>query len=115
MINLIVDQVCEVQRYEIDCVPTPMPGQPAALMDAADEVFARHGTLVVSGSAAEDVTLRLLRRVREGVYKPEEVNICVRWAWQGVEKVNAMTVSEKGRVTENWPGGFFEHRLDEMF
>jgi hypothetical protein len=74
---------------------------------------------------SEHLILRLLRRIREttrgtlpdGVTPIRSEDVAILYVQPSSEgsKVIEMRIDEHGRLVDNWPNGFFEERLDELF
>ncbi|MEO8353287.1 MAG: DUF3696 domain-containing protein [Chthoniobacteraceae bacterium] len=74
---------------------------------------------------SEHLILRLLRRIRESnahrqpknlpELKPEDVAILFVEPTDSGSIVKHLRVDERGRLIDEWPGGFFEESFDEMF
>lgn len=74
---------------------------------------------------SEHIILRLLRRIRETVrsnnpsseegIRPEDVSVA--WVSGGARGsvVTPLEISSKGKFIDDWPEGFFEERLKEIF
>ena len=74
---------------------------------------------------SEHLILRLLRRIREtsrnqiaeGMASVTPNDVSVVWVepTKGGSRVTPLAIDEQGRFIDDWPQGFFEGRLDEMF
>lgn len=74
---------------------------------------------------SEHLILRVMRRIRETTrnslpngkhpIKPEDVAILYVQPGELGSTVQELRIDEQGRFLDNWPQGFFEERLDEMF
>ncbi|MCX6838047.1 MAG: DUF3696 domain-containing protein [Verrucomicrobia bacterium] len=74
---------------------------------------------------SEHLILRVMRRIRETTrnslpegkpaIKPEDVAILYVQPGENGSTVQELRIDEQGRFVDNWPQGFFEERLDEMF
>lgn len=64
---------------------------------------------------SEHLILRLLKRLREEVIKPEDLAIYYFENDQGKTVTNNIGVDSDGEFTSPWPEGFFEERLEELF
>ncbi|MDP3849636.1 MAG: DUF3696 domain-containing protein [Luteolibacter sp.] len=83
------------------------------------------GGIFILETHSEHLILRLLRRIRETTRKklpngmrqvsPDEIS--VMWVEAGKEGslVTPLAISKQGQFVDEWPAGFFEERLDEMF
>lgn len=64
---------------------------------------------------SEHLVLRLLRRVREGVLRPDDLAIkYVETHEDGAAFVCDLEVDEDGDLSGGWPGSFFAERMDEL-
>lgn len=65
---------------------------------------------------SEHLILRLLRRIREGQLKPEDVNVLyVDARVGGKTTATSMKIGGDGDFLEQWPEGFFAERAEELF
>ncbi|MCV9993421.1 DUF3696 domain-containing protein [Paeniglutamicibacter sp. ZC-3] len=65
---------------------------------------------------SEHLMLRVQRRIREGALSPEDVAILyVNQDGSGQGEVVRIRLSEEGEFLDEWPDGFFEERLSEIF
>jgi hypothetical protein len=74
---------------------------------------------------SEHLILRVLRRIRETTrgtlpegkspIRREDVAILYVQPSPDGSKVIEMRIDDQGRLVDNWPNGFFEERLDELF
>jgi hypothetical protein len=74
---------------------------------------------------SEHLILRVMRRIRETArnslpegkqpIKPEDVTVLYVQPGENGSTVQELRIDEQGRFVDNWPQGFFEERLDEMF
>lgn len=76
---------------------------------AQDESF------ILVETHSEHLILRLLKRLREGVLKPEDLAIYYFENDKGKAISNRICVDSDGEFTTPWPEGFFEERLEELF
>lgn len=83
-------------------------------MNFCDEVIAmarRSQTtqdIVLYPLIAEAFILRLLRRVREGLLTPEQIELYN-------PNMQLVGITDDGDLTSQWPLGFYGWRLDELF
>ena len=71
---------------------------------------------IIVETHSEHLMLRVQRRIREGALSPE--NVAVLYVDQdptGRAEVLRIRLSEDGEFLDEWPAGFFEERLDEIF
>jgi predicted ATPase len=65
---------------------------------------------------SEHLILRLLRRVRERHVNPKDISILFVGSNDAMRTViTPLPVSEDGDFIEQWPGGFFDERAEELF
>ncbi|MFN9112513.1 MAG: DUF3696 domain-containing protein, partial [Bacteroidota bacterium] len=74
---------------------------------------------------SEHLILRMLRRIREtkrnklpegkASLRTEDISILYVSPEEQGSQVLVMNVNEHGKLTNNWPEGFFEERLAELF
>ncbi len=63
---------------------------------------------------SEALMLRIQRRIREGVLKPDDVSVLYVDPEGGTATtVKRLRLDRLGRFIDEWPGGFFEERLNE--
>jgi len=64
---------------------------------------------------SEHLILRMLKRLREGILKPEDLAIYYFENDKGKTISSRICVDSDGEFTTPWPEGFFEERLEELF
>lgn len=64
---------------------------------------------------SEHLILRLLKRIREGILKPNDLAIYYFENDKGKTKSSRILVDSDGEFTTPWPDGFFDERLEELF
>jgi hypothetical protein len=74
---------------------------------------------------SEHLILRIMRRIRESnagrqptnlpAVKPEDVAILFVQPTDSGSVVKHLRLDERGRLMDDWPGGFFEESFDELF
>jgi predicted ATPase len=121
------------QKAGLTCIEQPEAQlHPKMQSDLAD-IF-MHESLRTNGgfsgqfileTHSEHLILRLLRRIRETTRNklPSEMapltpdDISVMWVEAGKDGsvVTSLSINKQGQFTDEWPKGFFEERLDEMF
>jgi hypothetical protein len=67
----------------------------------------QHNTYLLE-THSEALILRLLRRVREGVIKPDDIAILYVSAGEEGSNVTHIRIDEDGDFMDRWPNGFFE-------
>jgi len=59
--------------------------------------------------------LRILRRIREGFLKPDDVQVIyIDQDASGASVAHAIPIDRNGDFTAEWPRGFFDERLEEF-
>ena len=77
---------------------------------------ASSGTQVIAETHSESLLLRMQRRIREGSADPAQIKVVYVGVADGVGSYTMeIPLDQSGEFTEEWPGGFFEERLDELF
>jgi hypothetical protein len=116
-IKIIVDQVSPLASCTINGVKLSLFAQPQQWLELADTLIHRAmneaWTVHVSAVFAEFLVLRLLRRVREGIFPHDKLILAVMHIPQ--HPTLLMEVTEDGDIATPWPGGFFATRADELF
>jgi predicted ATPase len=64
---------------------------------------------------SEHLILRLLKRIREGILKPDDLAIYYFENNNGKTISNRIHIDSDGEFTTPWPEGFFDERLEELF
>ena len=81
----------------------------------AEAVQARESFQLIAETHSEHVVLRLRRLVREGKLPHDLVQILyVDQNEEGKSSIIELPIDEYGEFTEDWPGGFFEERMNEI-
>jgi len=112
MLKIVINRENRITTFEREGRKTEVPihnieSDLVAALVIADAALSMGGTLEPSDLVAEAIILRTLRRVREGRYKPEEVELVVDGKKIGI--------TEDGDLTQPFPRGFYEWRTDELF
>jgi predicted ATPase len=63
---------------------------------------------------SEHLALRLLRRVREKAISPDHISLLYVSRGPTGSKVHRLRIDEEGRFLDDFPGGFFPERLQEL-
>ncbi|MCG3776855.1 MAG: hypothetical protein JW395_3726 [Nitrospira sp.] len=80
----------------------------------ARTVIHRDGQQLIVETHSENLILRVQRLVREQQLAPDQVSIVYVGATKGVGSwIENIGLTESGEFTEEWPGGFFNERLEE--
>jgi hypothetical protein len=91
------------------------PRLQSALADLFVESAATGRAQLLIETHSEHTVLRVLRRVREGVLRPEDLAILyVELDQDGVAFVRRLPVDAEGELADGWPGGFFDDRLADV-
>ena len=64
---------------------------------------------------SEHLILRLMRRIREGKIKPDDVNVIFIEPMEHGSRFIKLRLDEEGDFIDEWPGGFFEESFQEKF
>tara|TARA_R110002096_G_scaffold288244_1_gene481938 strand:+ start:7744 stop:9681 length:1938 start_codon:yes stop_codon:yes gene_type:complete len=134
-IGQVLPLVAEVasDRMGVVCIEQPeVHLHPKMQSDLAD-VFIKEKwedsgvrqNLFILETHSEHIVLRLLRRIREttrkklpdGIEPLTPMEVSVSWVEAGKEGsvITPLSINDQGRFSDEWPSGFFEERLDEMF
>jgi predicted ATPase len=64
---------------------------------------------------SESLMLRILRRIREGLLRPEDVQVIyIDQDETGASLIHSIPIDRNGDFTVEWPKGFFDERLQEF-
>jgi len=101
------------------------PALQTELADLFIQSAKERGNRFLIETHSEHLILRVMRRIRETTrnslpegkhpIKPEDVAILYVQPGDNGSTVQELRIDEQGRFVDNWPQGFFEERLDEMF
>jgi hypothetical protein len=101
------------------------PALQTELADLFIQSAKERGNRFLIETHSEHLILRVMRRIRETTrnslpegkppIKPEDVAILYVQPGENGSTVLELRIDEQGRFRDNWPQGFFEDRLDEMF
>lgn len=133
-IGQVLPLIAEVasERVGIVCIEQPeVHLHPQMQSNLADIFLQRSGgtasdsSLYILETHSEHLILRLLRRIREttrgklpaGLEPIDASKISVAWVEAGTDGslFTPLAIDSQGRFVDDWPAGFFEERLDEMF
>ena len=64
---------------------------------------------------SELLILRVLRMIREGTADPSMVAVHYVGNTSEGPQITQMRIGSDGEFIDEWPAGFFEERLDELF
>lgn len=74
------------------------------------------GNQLIVETHSEHLILRTQRRIREGLLDPAHVSVVyVDQDEQGRTSARRLCLDDKGDFLDDWPHGFFDERLDELF
>jgi len=114
--------IIAIEQPEIHLHPTLQAELGDLLIESA---LREGGNRFVIETHSEHLILRLLRRIREtasrtlldGLCPISAEDIAILYVAPGKNGsiVQRIEVTERGRISGNWPGGFFEERLEELF
>jgi hypothetical protein len=78
---------------------------------------AEQANQVIVETHSEHLLLRLQRRIREGTLSPDDVSVVYIDLQEGDTEARALQLrmDAKGYFLDEWPQGFFDERLDELF
>ncbi len=101
------------------------PALQTELGDLFIESALKSGNTFILETHSEHLILRVLRRIREttrnklpdGIcpINPQDVAVLYVQPSEHGSAIQELRIDEHGRFRDNWPQGFFEDRLDEMF
>lgn len=109
-----------VARDQLLCIEQPElhlhPAMQARLGDLfISEATGGSRTRFLIETHSESLILRLMRRIREGSLRPEDVQVIyVDQDLNGASSIHELPLNENGDFEENWPSGFFDERLEEL-
>jgi hypothetical protein len=107
-------------RNQLVCVEQPELHLHPAMQARLGELFVSEATggsrtRFLIETHSESLMLRILRRIREGHIKPEDVQVIyVDQNEEGVAEVHHIPIDNNGDFTTAWPKGFFDERLEEF-
>jgi predicted ATPase len=117
----IVVQLLAKQRSVI-CIEQPEihlhPRLQTRLADLLIETTAQDGRAnqVLVETHSEHLVLRLRRRIREGTLESDRVAVLyVDTDADGASRVTRLRLDDQGDFLDEWPAGFFDERLEELF
>ncbi len=110
------------QRESIICVEQPethlhprLQARLADLFIESTEEGGRGNQMIVE-THSEHLMLRVQRRIREGSLNPAQVSVVyVDQDPDGITSVKQLRLDSDGDFLDEWPNGFFDERLDELF
>lgn len=116
MVELLARQnsvVC-IEQPEIHLHPALQAEIGDLLIAATSETGQANQVLVETHS--EHLLLRVQRRIREGLLDPKNVAVVyVDRDAEGEARVHRLRLDDGGTFLDEWPSGFFEERMNELF
>jgi hypothetical protein len=110
------------RRESIICIEQPEthlhPRLQGNLTDLLIASTSKEGSAnqVLIETHSEHMVLRLQRRIREGIINPGHVSIVyVDQNSDGQTTTSRLRLNDKGEFIDEWPHGFFDERLDDLF
>lgn len=73
------------------------------------------GNTLILETHSEHLILRLMRRIREGKLRPEDVGVFFVEPLPQGSRFAELRLDEEGDFIDEWPGGFFEESFHEKF
>lgn len=108
------DSIIAIEQPETHLHPRLQARLADLLIDATQE--GGQGNQLVVETHSEHLMLRVQRRIREGALDPKNVAVVyVDQAADGETTVKQLRLNEQGEFLDEWPHGFFDERLDELF
>lgn len=108
------DSVVVIEQPETHLHPRLQARLADLFIDTTQE--GRQGNQLIVETHSEHLILRVQRRIREGSLDPR--NVSVVYVDQGPDAsatVKPLRLNEQGDFIDEWPHGFFDERLDELF
>lgn len=92
------------------------PGLQANMGDLfAEAIGGSNNNRFIIETHSEHLVLRMQKLIREGTLKPEDVSVVFVSRSEEGSQVTPLPLDEDGDFTEEWPGGFFPERMNELF
>lgn len=108
------DSVIAIEQPETHLHPR-LQARLADLFIDAIQAGGRGNQLIVE-THSEHLMLRVQRRIREGILDPAAVSVVyVDQGEMGQATVKSLRISDQGEFIDEWPHGFFDDRIDELF
>lgn len=110
------------RRESVVCVEQPETHLHPRLQSRLADLFihsaneaGRSNQLIIE-THSEHVMLRIQRRIREGAISPDAVSVLyVDQSATGRTELKRLRLDEDGDFLDEWPQGFFDERLEEIF
>lgn len=108
------ESVLAIEQPETHLHPRLQARLADLLIDSAQE--AGRGNQVIVETHSEHLMLRVQRRIREGALDPTAVSVVyVDQDERGQAHALQLRLDENGDFLDEWPDGFFDERIDELF
>lgn len=108
------DSVVAIEQPETHLHPR-LQARLADLFIDAIQPGGRGNQLIVE-THSEHLMLRVQRRIREGILDPAVVSVLyVDQGESGQATVKSLRINDQGEFIDEWPHGFFDDRIDELF
>ncbi|ROR89997.1 DUF3696 domain-containing protein [Nocardioides aurantiacus] len=108
------DSVVAIEQPETHLHPRLQARLADLFIDTTQE--GGQGNQLIVETHSEHLMLRVQRRIREGSLDPRNVSVVyVDQGPQGDTTVKPLRLSDEGEFLDEWPDGFFDERLDELF
>jgi len=107
-------------RNQLVCIEQPELHLHPAMQARLGELFVSEAiggsqTRFLIETHSESLMLRILRRIREGFLKPDDVQVIyVDQDSSGASLTHVIPIDRNGDFTAEWPRGFFDERLEEF-
>lgn len=73
-----------------------------------------YGNVLIVETHSEPILLRLQRRIAEGRVSSDDVGVLHVTREGSTSQITAVSIEEDGRLEYQWPGGFFDDRMDDL-
>jgi predicted ATPase len=108
------DSIVAIEQPETHLHPRLQTRLADLFIDTTQE--GRQGNQLIVETHSEHLILRVQRRIREGGLDPRNVSVVyVDQGADGTTTVKPLRLNEHGEFLDEWPHGFFDERLDELF
>lgn len=115
----VIVQACLTENSTL-CIEQPEIHLHPALQARLAELFVkraagRSGRQFILETHSEHFLLRVQRMVRRKQISPDQVSVLYVGADDGVSYVKRLRIDPDGDFRDEWPGGFFDERFEELF
>ncbi|MFC7497071.1 MULTISPECIES: DUF3696 domain-containing protein [unclassified Nocardioides] len=108
------DSVVAIEQPETHLHPRLQARLADLFIDTTQE--GGQGNQLIVETHSEHLMLRVQRRIREGSLDPRNVSVVyVDQNTHGETTVKPLRLNDQGDFLDEWPHGFFDERLDELF